>query len=770
MEIGKSGPDPRLPRLRSSLKAKIILISVATMFLGIGASTLMSRHLFKKEVTQSLESQALAVATGLKLQLEHQVWAGVPVSQLTGFDKECLKIYLTYPDIAYAMVLDPSGTILFHYDPSLRGIPITNPGVRNALRSADDTVSEIVQNRRRYRDAMVHVRNASGKRVAVVRVGFPTAVIARKTKTMVLYAVGIAVVCFGLSIAAIILALSAWISVPLRRFLTAVEEIRTKEKEKIDITSRDELGELAAAFNAMIRDLRETTVSKDLLHESEEKYRNLVEQSLVGVYIIRDGLFRFVNARLCDIFGYEREELVGKIGPLDITHPDDRPLMEAKIHQRLSGDIQSVEYEFRGVRKSGEVFPVKVYGSAARIAGHPAIVGTFLDLSREKHLEAQLLHSRKMEAVGRVAGGIAHDINNSLGAIMAYCELAKLRAEGLPDLTRDLDSAIEVSGKASMLIRQVLAFSKLQPVNPVLVNLNDLVDRMGKMMESLVGENIAFERNLEEDLWDVRIDPLQVEQILYNLAINAKDAIAEMGRLTIATRNEVFAAADPGCAKPGRGKHVVLSVTDTGAGISDDIRGYIFDPFFTTKEEGKGSGLGLSTVYGIVQQNGGWISVESEPGLGTTFKIFLPAAEREGLPARPPSIPVFPSEGRPLGILLVDDNEELRTVVGTLLEKTGFRVTVAPDAAAGLEVFRSGAEPVDIVVTDIVMPGTSGKELAQRIRSERKDAKVVFISGYTDEILDSEDLADENTRFLKKPFPIGALIEMVSELTGARLN
>lgn len=768
-QMGKIDPHPF--RLRSSLKTKIVLISVACMFFGVGATTVVGGYIFTKEQTRSLESKMLAVGNGLKHQIERVIHLGIPPGEAVGFEEQCRKTYTAYPDIAYAMVLDHSGTILFHHDPSLNGLHVENPAVMQALSSPVEMIVVSSKDGKKYHDAIVPVTNLGGDRVAVVRVGFPSTLVGRKTRSLILYSAGVAVLCFGLSIAGMLLAFRAWITGPLGKLLALIQDVREKGADfpgRVDIASRDEIGQLAHAFNGMIGDLRETTVSKDLLHESEEKYRTVVEQSLVGVYVIQDGLFRFVNPKLCEIFGYGREDLVDRMGPRELTHPDDRDLVRSNIESRLAGTVPSVEYEFRCVRKNGEVFPVKVFGSSVTYAGRTAIMGTLLDLGREKRLEAQLLHAQKLEAVGRMAGGIAHDINNYLGAISGFCELAKIGARGNEELERKMDRAVSMTCKAASLIRQLLAFSKRQPATPRVMNLNDLLEGMDKILQSVAGENITVERNQARDLRNVKIDPIHAEQLLMNLFINAKDAIAGAGTITMATRNEVFSGTVVGgIGTPLEGNYAVLSLTDTGSGIPYDIQGDIFDPFFTTKEKGKGSGLGLSTVYGIVQQNGGCIRFESEPGRGTKFEIYLPACEE----AIPPS--VFPdsrsslSDVRPLRILLVEDNDDVRDVVEAMLRKSGFEVTAAAGAEEALGIFRTESGGTDVVITDVIMPGVSGKELVSRIRSEKGDAKVVFISGYTDEIIEVGSIADDNTRFLQKPFSLDVLIEKVKELATA---
>jgi signal transduction histidine kinase/ActR/RegA family two-component response regulator len=378
--------------------------------------------------------------------------------------------------------------------------------------------------------------------------------------------------------------------------------------------------------------------------------------------------------------------------------------------------------------------------------------------------EAQLLQSQKMEAVGRLAGGIAHDVNNYLAAITSQCELVKRKAEPGSLVVRKMDAIISSSIKVSALIKRLLAFSRQQPVRPVVIDLNRVVEELEALMVRLIGEDLQLESFLSERLWNVRIDPSQVEQILVNLLVNARDAMPTGGKITIETSNVRLTAADlPRTWEVEPGEYVLMAVSDTGLGIEPAIRDKIFEPFFTTKSHSSSSGLGLATVYGIVQQNGGLLTVYSEVGLGTTFKIYLPKSDEAAAPSAPEPAEA-PAVGGTERLLLVEDNDELRASTKGVLQALGYRVTVAARGQVGLAVFASSPEDFDLVITDVVMPGMSGRELVDEILRIRPDMKVIFVSGYTGNVILRHGVLEAEVDFLEKPFTAERLAAKVREV------
>jgi nitrogen-specific signal transduction histidine kinase/CheY-like chemotaxis protein len=383
------------------------------------------------------------------------------------------------------------------------------------------------------------------------------------------------------------------------------------------------------------------------------------------------------------------------------------------------------------------------------------------DVTRELQLEEQYHQAQKLEALGRLTGGIAHDFNNLLTAIIGFAELAY--DEYSPDDPKQelMDKVLNSSRRAADLVRQLLIFSRKQIIEPRLLNLNEIVSESNKMLERIIGEDVELRTNLAPDLWPIEMDPSQVIQIIMNLAVNARDAMPEGGQLTIETANmvldETYTATH---LKTQLGEYVLLALSDTGVGMNKAVQDHIFEPFFTTKETGKGTGLGLATIHGIVEQSKGTIWVYSEEGRGTTFKIYLPRATAEALlPTAAPAIEKI-STGHET-ILLVEDNEGVRTLFSNVLEAQGYTVLMAADGQAALRLVKSQAGPIDLLLSDIVMPRLNGKLLAEQLSQIYPDLKIIFMSGYTDQTLG--DLPPEAS-FMQKPFSPMVLLRMVRQV------
>ena len=389
-----------------------------------------------------------------------------------------------------------------------------------------------------------------------------------------------------------------------------------------------------------------------------------------------------------------------------------------------------------------------------------AVQGSARDITERKRAEEalrasqfQLQQSQKLEAIGQLAGGVAHDFNNMLTAIIGYTDLS-LRRVGLENpIRRNLEETKKAAERAASLVRQLLAFSRKQILEPKVLDLNDVVKDMEKMLTRLIGENINLATRLEPDLGSVKADPCQVEQIIMNLVVNARDAMPRGGRVTIETANITLddqTILRHVSVKPG--EYVMLAVSDTGSGMDQETQRRIFEPFFTTKEVGKGTGLGLSTVYGIVKQSGGYIWVYSEPGLGTMFKIYLPRIDD----ATAVTVEKLAQETTALRgsetILLVEDEDIVRGLTRKVLMQAGYNVLDAHSGEEAIRVCRAHNGPIDLLVTDVVMPELSGKEAADRLLKLRPAIRVLFMSGYTDEAIVQHGVLDANVEFIQKPF------------------
>ncbi len=471
--------------------------------------------------------------------------------------------------------------------------------------------------------------------------------------------------------------------------------------------------------------------------------------------------------------GYERGDDVGVGSALDMKHDDlfqgmsaEAKLLEGSIVKRVAENHGRARLLFNFILLAW----VMIVGMA--------VTGLWTRERRRRlaeaalhRSEAQLLQAQKMEAVGRLAGGIAHDINNYLAAITAQCELIRMKSEEASKLARRMDSVIATSSKASALIKRLLAFSRRQPVQPQVVNLNRVVEGLGKMMVQPLGEDVRFETRLSPHLWNVKIDPAQLEQIIVNLLVNAREAMPTGGTVTARTARRVVERDDLH-AQPAleKGEYVELSVIDDGTGIAPEIRDKIFEPFFTTKEEAGRSGLGLATVYGIVKQNGGFIELESEVGKGTTFTILLPRCQQAETKAIAQGALKPAQIGGLERILLVEDNDELRDSTQAVLEAMGYRVMVAANGEEALSICDNGGGEFDLLITDVVMPGMSGREVMDRLRERKKDINVIFISGYTDNVILRHGIKEGEFEFLQKPFSADSLASKIRQVMQRRVQ
>ncbi|PYS49074.1 MAG: hybrid sensor histidine kinase/response regulator [Acidobacteria bacterium] len=386
------------------------------------------------------------------------------------------------------------------------------------------------------------------------------------------------------------------------------------------------------------------------------------------------------------------------------------------------------------------------------------------DVTERRLLEEQFRQSQKMEAIGQLAGGIAHDFNNLLTAINGYSELAMRKLQAEDPLRRNLEEIKKAGERAASLTRQLLAFSRKQILQPAVLVINSVVSDMEKMLRRLIGEDIDLKTALETQLGSIKADPGQIEQIIMNLVINARDAMPAGGKLTIETSNvdldETYARQHTGVTP---GHYVMLAVSDTGMGMNTATLARIFEPFFTTKEKGKGTGLGLSTIYGIVKQSGGNIWVYSEVGQGTTFKVYLPRVDEDAQEYKRTDETEEILQGTET-ILLAEDEEIVRTLAREILETYGYRVLEASGSGAALLICERVTEPIDLLITDVVMPEMSGRQLAARLSQLRPEMKVLYMSGYTDDAIVHQGVLDEDANFIQKPFTPDALAKKVREV------
>ncbi|MCP3980881.1 MAG: PAS domain S-box protein [bacterium] len=531
---------------------------------------------------------------------------------------------------------------------------------------------------------------------------------------------------------------------------------------------------------SLIQDITHRKHAEQELRESQQRFEELVN-SVEGVVWEADPdtlRFSFVSRKAEAILGYPPQEWLAQ--PRfwrNRVHAQDLHEVMTELQQALDGDRGSLELEYRMVRADGEAVWLRDSIGIVR-AGTRAVKlrGVMVDVTTRKHAEEalrkseeQLRQSQKMEAIGRLAGGIAHDFNNLLTAITGYSEfLIRGLGNDHPQF-REAAEIAKAADHAADLTKQLLAFSRQQVLEPKLIDLNDVVEDLHSMLNRVIGETVELNTTLDAEACMVKADPGQLRQVLLNLAVNARDAMGGDGELTILTEivdlQEDYAEEHPDVQ---RGTFVMLAVTDNGCGMNDETLARLFDPFFTTKQPGEGTGLGLSTVYGIVKQSGGHIYVYSEPGRGTTFKVYLPQIEGDGHEAETEPRSMTQLSRGSETILLVEDDPSVRELTQEILQMNGYRVIAASDGAEALTICENLAEQVHLIVTDLIMPNLGGRELAERVGPILPETKILFLSGYTDCTVMQQGMLQPGSSFLQKPFsPTGLAIKVREVLENA---
>jgi PAS domain S-box-containing protein len=510
-------------------------------------------------------------------------------------------------------------------------------------------------------------------------------------------------------------------------------------------------------------DITEREQAEKARRDSEERYRRFFNDDLAGAFICRaDGTLLACNPAFARMFGFDRPaDAIGS----DLFALFNEPGARESLPVRLSRErrLQDIEQEMR--RRDGRAIHVLANIIGAFDANNVlvGINGYAIDTTDRKKLEAQLLHSQKMEAVGQLAGGVAHDFNNLLTGIIGYTDLLLMDGRLDEETCASLQEIRGAGSRAAALTRQLLAFSRRQLLQPRIIDLNALITDVENMLRRLIGEDIVLEINLASDLGRIKADRSQIEQVVMNLAVNARDAMPQGGRMTIATTNvmldEKHAASQVGVTP---GDYVRLTVSDTGCGMDPEVQARIFEPFFTTKAVGKGTGLGLSTVYGIVKQSNGHITLASERGLGSVFTIYLPRAAAAGPADEPHPRSRALTRGSET-ILLVEDNEVVRKATSHILRQNGYYVIEASEPAEALDVFDRALRPVQLLLTDVVMPGMNGRELADRLTARAPSLRVVFMSGYTDDAISRHGGLSADFAFIEKPFAPDTLIAKIQD-------
>jgi PAS domain S-box-containing protein len=558
------------------------------------------------------------------------------------------------------------------------------------------------------------------------------------------------------------------VSRPVRELVTAARGIETGHYGAVvPMRQHDEIGELAATFNRMTTAVAER---EERLRESEERFRTMTE-SAVDAVVTADGNGDIVswNRGARAVFGHAPEDVLGT--PLARLVPEHLREVDSQGRERITpaevAPALERPVELQGVRKDGTTFPIELSLARWETRRGPFLTVIIRDITERRQLEEQFRQAQKMESVGRLAGGLAHDFNNLLTVIGGHADLLHERLRPEDPLRQRIRRIQEAASHAADLTKQLLALSRKQMLAPKVIDLNAVVVEMEPMLRRLIGEDIDLVTAPARDLGRIKADPAQFKQILLNLAVNARDAMPQGGKLTIETHNvdldERYARLHPDVPP---GAYVVVAVTDTGIGMDEATRAQVFEPFFTTKAPGLGTGLGLATVYGIVKQSSGSISVYSEPGRGTAFKVYLPRVEE--------AVETTVVGGRPglrggsETILVVEDNEMVRTVTCEILKRQGYTVVEARHGVDALDIAQRYHGPIHLLLTDVVMPEMGGPELVSRLAPIRPRMKIVYVSGYTADAIDHQGMLAEGIEFLSKPVGLDTLVRKVRDVLDAR--
>ena len=521
------------------------------------------------------------------------------------------------------------------------------------------------------------------------------------------------------------------------------EELR-RANEALHRRTAEQLGEYRSRLALIIDSSEDAILSKDL-----------------------NGIITSWNKGAERIYGYAPEEVIGR--HISILTPGDRPDEVQKILHKVAAGESIEHYESVRLAKDGRRLDIAISVSPMRNAAGDIVGASVIarDITAQKRAESQLRQAQKMEAIGRLAGGVAHDFNNILGIINACTEFLRDRIDPAAEPSVYVENIRKATERGTALTRQMLAFSRTSVIQPRVLDLNERLRDISKLLRPLLGDDVEILIVPRSNSALVEADPGQLDQIVVNLAVNSRDAMPRGGKFILETGavklDESFAEQQQALAP---GKYVMLAVSDTGSGMDESTVSRIFEPFFTTKEAGKGTGLGLATVYGIVKQSAGHIMVYSEPGHGTTFKIYLPSAEHKiGLASKPEAETVSPKR-QGATILLVEDDEIMRGLTRKLLEEHGYAVVEADDGKTALEYVEAHPGPIDLLLTDVVMRRMSGPELADRLSASRPTLKVVYMSGYTGELMANREVLKPGVTLLEKPFSRIALLNTVHERLG----
>jgi len=511
-------------------------------------------------------------------------------------------------------------------------------------------------------------------------------------------------------------------------------------------------------------DITDRKLAENELREITERFSIAFNFApiMMSISNLQDGTYQDVNQKYLDISGFSRGDVIGKTS-IELGWISESDRNHLKEHMLRDGKVHGLDLNLK--TKSGQAILCKYWGEIITVAGEKRLLSIALDITAHRKIEQQLLQAQKMESVGRLAGGVAHDFNNMLSVILGYASLALMESDLTQPLRTKLEEIRKAAERSADLTRQLLAFSRQQTIVPKVLDLNGTVSGMFKMLQRLIGEDTHITWHPADKLWPVKMDPSQIDQILVNLCVNARDSIANVGKITIETGNSLI--DEEYCAHHAGfviGDYVRLVVSDDGCGMDKETLAQIFEPFFTTKEIGKGTGLGLATIYGIIKQNNGFINVYSEPGIGTTFTIYLP---RHVAKKTEQELTIITTEQTIRGhetILLVEDESAILNMATMILTRQGYTVLPANTPEQAISLAKESTGGINLLMTDVVMPGMNGRDLAKNLQTDYPQLKTLFMSGYTANVIAHHGVLDAGVHFIQKPFSLPDLASKVREV------
>jgi len=658
------------------------------------------------------------------------------------------------------------------------------PAMAEAARKLAKTdFPEIYTGEKNMISVFVPISGADGKHAMIAKISVKRDIY-NEGKAMISTLICSLIVSAGILYLMIVLILEKSVLLKVRNFTEVFSGVRKMSdlSLRVDETGTDEISILGKEINSMLTALEQSRTSQQYTEISmlnnEKRYQLIIDQAPIGIITCHlDGRFRTVNKSFCEITGYAADELLAGKKLMDISDPEGYTSEQKIIEEITRKNLPPSEFEKKFIRKDGRPVEVVIRMQVYRdLLGEPQyLVKTVLDVTEhrknqatQKKLEEALRQAQQLESIGRLAGGFAHDLNNFLVPILAYADMllsVTRKDDPLYNGVLEIKSAAE---RAKTLSQKFLALSSKQMLEVSTISLNEVIEGFKNILQRLIREDIRIEYKLSPDISLINGDYAQLEQVIMNLTVNAKDAMPHGGRLTFETYNEMLAHELPDshpAVKPGR--YAVLKVTDNGTGISKQALAHLFEAFYTTKERGKGTGLGLSMVHGIVNQHGGGIKVWTAEGKGTSFMIYLPALESGAAAISPSTQDMLPDEIKPAAgetVLIVEDEPSVLRIVSSELKRNGFNVLEAESGPLALDIARGRKENIDILLTDVIMPEMDGKKLYNLICEIKPDIKVIYMSGHTYDILSQHDIQAPDAQFISKPFSMDLLRKKISHL------